>query len=182
MRQSDRMDAYAGALDRLWAMGLLYPCTCTRRDIAEALAAPQEGAMPDRSRRPGLSRHLPPAPDARPPAPAPRRGPLRLDMARAAQRRRHDLRCNASPKPARGPAGQTGAIGISDDQLTQIGDIVLARRDMGTSYHLSVVVDDAAQAITHVTRGADLFEATKIHVILQRLIEPAHTRSTTTTA
>jgi glutamyl-Q tRNA(Asp) synthetase len=70
-----------------------------------------------------------------------------------------------------GPAGQTGAIGISAHQLTaEVGDIVLARRDMGTSYHLSVVVDDAAQAITHVTRGADLFDATTIHVTLQHLM------------
>ena len=54
--------------------------------------------------------------------------------------------------------------------LGGIGDIVLARRDFGTSYHLSVVLDDAAQHITHVTRGADLFEATRIHVLLQRLL------------
>ena len=57
----------------------------------------------------------------------------------------------------------------------------LARRDMGTSYHLSVVVDDAAQGITHVTRGRDLFEATQIHVLLQRLLGPAPRRSTITT-
>ena len=54
--------------------------------------------------------------------------------------------------------------------MDSIGDVVLARRDMGTSYHLSVVLDDAAQNITHVVRGHDLFEATKIHVILQRLL------------
>jgi glutamyl-Q tRNA(Asp) synthetase len=51
-----------------------------------------------------------------------------------------------------------------------VGDVVLARRDMGASYHLSVVVDDAAQSITHVIRGQDLFEATQIHILLQRLI------------
>ncbi len=54
--------------------------------------------------------------------------------------------------------------------MSTTGDIVLARRDMGTSYHLSVVLDDAAQGITHVVRGEDLFEATKIHVVLQRLL------------
>ncbi|QRN81312.1 MAG: hypothetical protein JK586_07720, partial [Nocardiopsis sp. BM-2018] len=53
----------------------------------------------------------------------------------------------------------------------QVGDVVLARRDLGTSYHLSVVVDDAAQGITEVVRGADLFEATFIHVLLQRLLD-----------
>jgi glutamyl-Q tRNA(Asp) synthetase len=57
-----------------------------------------------------------------------------------------------------------------DAALRQIGDIVLARRDFGTSYHLSVVVDDAAQQITHVVRGEDLFEATFIHVLLQKLL------------
>ena len=52
-----------------------------------------------------------------------------------------------------------------------VGDIVLARKDMGTSYHLSVVLDDAAQGISHVVRGEDLFEATKIHVVLQKLLK-----------
>ena len=55
--------------------------------------------------------------------------------------------------------------------ITTIGDIVLSRRDMGTSYHLSVVLDDAAQGITCVVRGQDLFEATRIHVLLQALLE-----------
>src|SRR5690606_12816419 len=56
------------------------------------------------------------------------------------------------------------------DYPQSIGDIVLARKDFGTSYHLSVVLDDAAQGVTHVTRGADLFEATRIHVLLQDLL------------
>ncbi len=55
--------------------------------------------------------------------------------------------------------------------IKEIGDIVIARRDMGTSYHLSVVIDDAEQEITHVVRGQDLFEATKIHVVLQKLLD-----------
>jgi glutamyl-Q tRNA(Asp) synthetase len=170
MRQSDRMAAYAGALDRLWATGLLYPCTCTRRDIAEALAAPQEGAEPvvgpDGPVYPGTCRPDPTAPRA---ARRPEGRALRLDMASAAQI------ALAMPvqyaETGASPAGQTGQIEVTAaEAVTNIGDIVLARRDMGSSYHLSVVVDDAAQAITHVTRGADLFEATKIHVILQRLL------------
>jgi glutamyl-Q tRNA(Asp) synthetase len=61
---------------------------------------------------------------------------------------------------------------VTPEQMQHdVGDIVLARRDMGTSYHLSVVLDDAAQGITHVIRGEDLFEATKIHVTLQNLLE-----------
>ncbi|NNK79781.1 MAG: tRNA glutamyl-Q(34) synthetase GluQRS, partial [Litoreibacter sp.] len=70
-----------------------------------------------------------------------------------------------------GPDGQTGTIRFTlREMLETIGDIVLCRRDMGTSYHLSVVLDDAAQGITHVIRGQDLFEATRIHVVLQRLL------------
>jgi len=69
-----------------------------------------------------------------------------------------------------GPNGETGLIEFTpDDMLTGVGDIVLARKGMGTSYHLSVVLDDAAQGVTHVVRGQDLFETTKIHVLLQRL-------------
>jgi len=65
-----------------------------------------------------------------------------------------------------------GKYQITPDQMQQeVGDIVLARRDMGTSYHLSVVLDDAAQGVTHVIRGEDLFDATKIHVTLQKLLE-----------
>ena len=158
MRQSDRMPAYAAALDRLWQGDLLYPCTCTRRDIDAALAAPQEGVPvngPDGPVYPGTCRGAAhPRGDAA----------LRLDMAKAV--------ALAGPLAFRekGPAHPGDVFTSRDDYLTGIGDIVLARRDMGTSYHLSVVVDDAAQGITHVTRGEDLFEATKIHVLLQRLL------------
>lgn len=165
MRQSERMPAYAAALDRLWAMGLLYPCSCTRRDIAEALSAPQEGAEPvigpDGPVYPGTCR-----PKAPPSGPRPTNRHLRLDIARAMAR--------LAPPTAfteTGPA-HAGTQGIDASRARQdIGDITLARRDMGTSYHLSVVVDDAEQRITHVTRGEDLFEATRIHVILQRLLD-----------
>ena len=58
----------------------------------------------------------------------------------------------------------------AQDYIQTIGDVVLARREMGTSYHLSVVLDDAAQGITHVLRGADLFEATRIHALLQQIL------------
>jgi glutamyl-Q tRNA(Asp) synthetase len=71
-----------------------------------------------------------------------------------------------------GNNGDKGQISFRPEDMQQsVGDIVLARRDMGTSYHLSVVLDDAAQAITHVVRGADLFEATRIQVVLQRLLK-----------
>src|SRR5690606_37707536 len=69
-------------------------------------------------------------------------------------------------------ANRSGPVECTPSEMeTGVGDIVLARRDMGTSYHLSVVLDDAAQGITHVVRGVDLFEATKIHIVLQMLMK-----------
>jgi glutamyl-Q tRNA(Asp) synthetase len=77
--------------------------------------------------------------------------------------------CLSFTETGHGPNDQTGTISVSSRAIPQtIGDIVIARRDMGTSYHLSVVLDDADQDITHVIRGADLFDATAIHVILQK--------------
>ena len=89
---------------------------------------------------------------------------LRLDMAKA-------LPAAALQFQEEGLHSLRGKHQISPKDLVEnIGDIVLSRREMGTSYHLSVVIDDAAQGITLVTRGADLFEATKIHVLLQHLL------------
>ncbi|SNR70558.1 tRNA glutamyl-Q(34) synthetase GluQRS [Puniceibacterium sediminis] len=170
MRQSDRLGAYDAALESLWVRGLVYPCTCTRRDIAEAASAPQEGgdpvSGPDGVVYPGTCRNRP-RPTKRPTDTA-----LRLDMAAAL----NSLESEQNPplcftETGSGPQGETGEILITpDDLLHLVGDVVLARRDMGTSYHLSVVVDDAAQNISHVIRGADLFKATQIHVVLQRLL------------
>ncbi len=172
LRQSDRLASYRAALVHLWARGLLYPCSCNRRDIAAAASAPQEGAPPpigpDGIVYPGTCRpaHPPsgPMPDAA----------LRLDMARAtalvaAQPMRPPL---AFHEEGTGPDGQTGVIAVpSDWLLTHVGDVVLGRRGMAGSYHLSVVLDDAAQGITHVVRGHDLFTATAIHVVQQRLLQ-----------
>lgn len=158
MRQSERMPAYAAALDRLQALGFTYPCACTRRDIDAALSAPQEGVPafgPDGPVYPGTCRN----------AGHPQEGAaIRLDVAKA----------TATTGPFRftetGPVHSGMVVTTPDAAVSNIGDIVLSRRDMGTSYHLSVVIDDAAQGITHVTRGEDLFEATRIHVLLQRLL------------
>lgn len=178
MRQSERMPAYAAALDRLWQDDLLYPCTCTRRDIDAALAAPQEGvpvAGPDGPVYPGTCRgkHCGGLPCSM--SPRPTETHLRLDMGNACGCLGHRIDSAHGgtfglPFLETGPAHPGDVFTSRDDYLTRIGDIVLARRDMGTSYHLSVVVDDAAQGITHVTRGEDLFEATRIHVLLQRLL------------
>lgn len=155
MRQSERLAAYDAALGHLSDMGVTYHCTCTRGDIKAALCAPQEGAPvigPDGPVYPGTCRgkHH-------------NTGALRLDMA-AAMARVGDLRFVET-----GP--RAGEFRHSAAQLIEtVGDIVLSRRDIGTSYHLAVVVDDAAQGITEVTRGEDLLEATAIHVVLQRLL------------
>ncbi|MCQ0093050.1 tRNA glutamyl-Q(34) synthetase GluQRS [Roseovarius sp. M141] len=170
MRQSDRMPIYQAALSALWRHGLLYPCTCTRRDIAAAAAAPQEGAPltgPDGTIYPGTCR---PDKPLEPITPSPPVGTaLRLDI-RAAQ---HALDNVPLTFLETGAAidGRTGTISTTWSEVqTNIGDIVLARPAMGTSYHLSVVLDDADQHITLVPRGADLFDATVIHVILQHLL------------
>lgn len=166
MRQSERLDAYTATLDMLWAGGFLYPCTCKRRDIAQAVSAPQEGAPmfgPDGLRYPGTCR--PDAPGAYASQPCPRDVALRLDTRMLAFDRL------AFEETGAGPDGQSGQISFTWQAFdTYVGDIVLARRDMGTSYHLSVVLDDAEQAITHVTRGRDLFDATQIHVVLQHIL------------
>lgn len=166
VRQSERLEATDAPLADLWGRGLLFACTCTRGDVLSALSAPQEGAEPpigpDGVVYPGTCRSEPrgemPDPDA---------VALRLDMGRAAQA----LGQLGFRETGVGPDGETGEIVVDPgDMVRAAGDVVLARRAWGTSYHLSVVLDDAAQGITHVVRGNDLFEATKIHVVLQRLL------------
>jgi len=159
LRQSQRSARYRSALKTLWARGLLFSCSCTRADIRAAAAAPQEGAPvhgPDGLIYPGTCR-----PDAPLSGPLPD-AVLRLDMARAAQ----DIAFAET-----GAGAPNGTIHIKAETLAEeVGDVVLARRDMGASYHLGVVLDDADQQITHVIRGEDLFAATQIHVLLQKLL------------
>ncbi|MEO0363438.1 MAG: tRNA glutamyl-Q(34) synthetase GluQRS [Pseudomonadota bacterium] len=159
MRQSERGAAYAAALARLDAMGLVYRCRCTRRDVEAAIAAPQEGG-PDGPVYPGTCRNASVGPDE----PA----AIRLRMDRAVEA--------AGPlsfaEVGRGPAGETGEIAVDPAWLVEAcGDVVLARKDAPASYHLAVVVDDAAERVTHVTRGEDLFAAAPIHRLLQALLD-----------
>jgi glutamyl-Q tRNA(Asp) synthetase len=157
MRQTERMDAYASALNRLAALDLLYPCHCTRGDIRAALSAPQEGAAvigPDGPVYPGTCR-------GRSMAEAGPEDAIRIDMARAVDRLL--LPAFTETGPARAGRHRPDPARM----VAEIGDVVLARRDIGTSYHLSVVVDDAEEGITEVVRGEDLFGATFIHVLLQ---------------
>ncbi|MCV6585113.1 MAG: tRNA glutamyl-Q(34) synthetase GluQRS [Marinibacterium sp.] len=160
LRQSDRLARYHAVLDDLWARGWIYPCTCRRRDIQAAASAPQEGADPvfgpDGLIYPGTCRSRPRGPDA----PLPDDCALRLDMGRVAR----DLGFDETGQTPRHV--QVAAA----DLISGVGDIVLSRRDFPGSYHLSVVLDDADQGVTHVVRGADLFEATQIHVLLQQIL------------
>jgi glutamyl-Q tRNA(Asp) synthetase len=160
MRQSERGGAYADALARLWEAGLLYPCACSRRDIEAAAGAPQEGAPfhgPDGLIYPGTCRA-----DATGPVPA--AGALRINMRKAVDHIA-SVRFSETGRPP------LGTVTVAPATLVEgIGDVVLRRRDGAAAYHLAVVVDDAAQGITEVVRGDDLFEATAIHVVLQHLL------------
>lgn len=167
VRQSDRLPFYMDALRQLWARGLLYPCHCRRKDILAAASAPQEGAEPaygpDGLVYPGTCRPSGLVDVLEMPIDT----VLRLDMRKAI------AVCDDLSFTEIGPLGnETGkTIGISGAELVDcVGDIILSRKDFTGSYHLSVVLDDAAQDITHVVRGQDLFEATKIHVVLQQLL------------
>ncbi len=140
--QSERMDDYRAALGRLDAMGLLYKCTCTRSQLAGA-----QGGRTD--------------PEGSPLYPQTCRvhgvleripSSLRLKMDEAAARLSEPLELN----------------GVRSDPSVW-GDVILARKDTGASYHLAVVVDDALQGVTHVVRGRDVEAATSIHLLLQKL-------------
>ena len=160
LRQSENTAAYDEALELLASLNLLYPCACTRGDIRRATSAPQEGAPmlgPDGVVYPGTCRHR--SWDSRTDSDA-----VRLNMRKAVE--------TVGTLPQYAETGVVDAITLTADQLIQeVGDVVLARRDTHTAaYHLSVVVDDAAQGITHVIRGADLAPATPIHVLLQALL------------
>lgn len=185
LHQSARLPAYAAALDLLWLRGLLYPCTCTRRDVEMALSAPQEGTPlpvgPDGLIYPGTCRHRMEWERMFPEShPRPQDATLRLEFARV-EMTVFEHRIDSPEGGWHSYVGyrETGLprrdasdlIEFSpEDFVREIGDFVVSRRDMGTSYHLSVVVDDAAQGVTHVVRGADLADATRIHVLLQRLL------------
>lgn len=157
-RQSEHFDDYAQALARLDDMGLLYPCFCTRGDIAREIE--QAGAAPhgpDGPLYPGVCRHLPSEQVAERKA----QGlpfALRLDMAKAC----------AMAGPLHWTDRDAGEVAA---EPAQFGDVVLARKDTPASYHLAVTLDDALQGVTLVTRGLDLFPATHVHRLLQALLD-----------
>ncbi len=159
--QSQHMRDYAAALDRLAAADLIYPCFCTRKEIAAEIAAsPGAPHGPDGPVYPGTCRHLPPEQRAARLAAGDQHA-LRLDMARACGS------ISPSGKPLQWTDRESGHHLARPENF---GDVVLARKDVPTSYHLAVTVDDALQGVTLVTRGTDLRDATDVHVLLQRLL------------
>ncbi len=152
VRQSERRPAYDAALARLIALGVAYPCACSRADIAAAAGAPHIGEI---SVYPGTCR---PAPGAMPAATIASAPAWRLDIARAL----------ALTGPLSWHDRIAGRV-VATPEV--IGDIVIARRDIGVAYALAVVIDDAAAGITCVTRGRDLFDASHGQVLLQALLD-----------
>jgi glutamyl-Q tRNA(Asp) synthetase len=158
-RQSEHLDDYRAALDRLEAMGLLYKCFHSRKELDAALSAPHH---------PPLS-----GPD----------GPAVTDtdtLMDAGERARREAAGEAYALRLRMAEAirQVGSLTWTDrthgDQAARpevFGDVVLARKDIATSYHLAVTVDDALQGVTLVTRGDDLFQATHVHRLLQALLD-----------
>lgn len=152
-RQSERLNTYREVLDGLRARGLVYPCFCTRADIRAAAAETGfEGPV-----YPGTCRAIHADEAGR-----------RIAGGEAAAWR---LKLDAAMDLAGPIAWRDMDAGEQHWDGQGWGDVVLARKDIGTSYHLAVTIDDAAQGITHVIRGQDLFEATHFHVLLQRLLD-----------
>ncbi|CAN5652687.1 tRNA glutamyl-Q(34) synthetase GluQRS [soil metagenome] len=152
-RQSEHFADYGRALDALDGRALIYPCFCTRADIAAATDAPQG---PDGPLYPGTCRPL----------------PREERRARLAAGEEHCLRLDAARAAAEaGPYAFTDETrGRIEGQPLLFGDVVLARKDTPTSYHLAVTVDDHLQGVTLVTRGEDLLPSTHVHGLLQRLL------------
>jgi glutamyl-Q tRNA(Asp) synthetase len=154
--QSRHLPDYRLAQNRLRDKGLLYPCFCSRQDIAEAA---KDGKRDPEGQPiyPGTCKRLTESERERLAATIPHA--WRIDMAAAVAE---------VGKPLTFHEESTGREELADP--SGWGDVVLARKDIGTSYHIAVVVDDARQAITHVVRGRDLYAATSIHRILQELL------------
>ena len=162
MRQSERLPAYKAALEKLGRKGLIYPCTCSRSDIKRAASAPQEGVFPmgpDGIIYPGTCR-------AKTKVGKPKLNEnMRVNMNALAGTMHDDLVFTETGENA--GVFTTNAAQIAADT----GDFVVSRKHMFTSYHLSVVIDDADQNISHVVRGADIQDATPIHALLQKLLK-----------
>ena len=156
-RQSEHMADYAAALRKLQSQNLLYPCFCTRKDIQNEINA---------------AGHAPHGPD----------GPIYPGICRRLDKREQDdriangtphafrLKINEASKIAGSLSWHDAEAGLQQACPKIFGDVVLARKDTPTSYHLAVTVDDHIQDVSLVTRGQDLFTSTHLHRLLQALL------------
>ncbi len=161
-RQSDRLAAYATALDRLRVTGLIYPCTCTAATSRPPSPPPRKVPQTSTARvYPGTCRGR---------TDDPPNAAWRLDLATAIARLGGPHALAQLLTREIGPIAPGVHALDAEALLAEVGDVVLARKDIGTSYHMAAVVDDAAQGITHVVRGADLLPATPLHRLLQALM------------
>lgn len=163
LRQSQRFAAYRSALQRLQNAELLYPCFCTRSEIeAEIARATQAPHGPEGALYPGTCRAVSAEARAR-----------RINSGAAYAMRLDSIKAKEHAGPlffderGSGPNGERGRIAVD---AVLFGDVVVARKDLPASYHLAVVIDDAYQGVTLVTRGNDLFAATHVQRVLQALL------------
>jgi glutamyl-Q tRNA(Asp) synthetase len=163
LRQSERFSSYRDALSDLSKQALIYPCFCTRKEIADEIARAGEAPHgPEGLLYPGTCRSLSELErGSRMNAGLP--FAWRLDAAKAAA----SVGRLTFTEAGAGPAGQRGVVDVDPGLL---GDVVLARKETPTSYHLAVVIDDAFQGINLVTRGNDLFSATHVQRLLQAVL------------
>ncbi|HYD87635.1 MAG TPA: tRNA glutamyl-Q(34) synthetase GluQRS [Vitreimonas sp.] len=155
-RQSEHMAEYAEALRRLIDRGLVYRCFRTRKEIAEAIASAPHGDAEERF----TGEALPPEEEAQ-----------RLAAGDAYAWRLSLKKARAALGPAYFALVFEDETGLVRAEPERHGDVVLARKDFGTSYHIASVWDDALQGVTHVIRGEDLREAAHLHVLLQKLLD-----------
>jgi glutamyl-Q tRNA(Asp) synthetase len=163
LRQSARMAVYAGAAEALKVRGLLYPCFCSRRSAAVSASGTDPDGAPLYS---GTCQHMTRSEaEERLARGEPVQWRLKMDRAAAVAGR---LAIAEAPAPGFDPIW--ARTSYRPAQPARWGDAVLIRKEVPASYHLSVIADDAAQGVTHVTRGMDLFAATDLHVLLQHLL------------
>ena len=172
MRQSDRFAAYAQAFETLVQMGLIYPCFCSRTEVAERA----DGTDPDGAPGYGGTCRAMPRDLALDRIAKGERAAWRLDMNKALTIPNLPLECREH-EPFLNVSNERRITADERRLTTRLlhpedwGDAVIVRKDTPTSYHLSVVVDDAAQFVSHVTRGRDLYRATDLQVLLQKLLD-----------
>jgi glutamyl-Q tRNA(Asp) synthetase len=160
LRQSEHLDDYRAAQQVLRDREFLYPCFCSRQDIARTIGAAASRDPEGQPLYPGTCRHM-----------AEKERDLRQARGDPAAWRIDMKQALATLQAPLTFSEESSGAAVSEAAHPEAwGDVVLARKDIGTSYHIAVVIDDARQGVTHVVRGRDLFYATAIHRLLQHLL------------